>query len=117
MIAIAAAVGIMVFVAGAWLAWQLFGPSVVVMRNVGDQSAQLVLTDADRIAHVWSGQLEPGRRKRVIAWFKGEGAPEIRCRDRTSSGAANLGYVTGHLALSADIAIAGCANVVTTVDY
>ena len=117
MIAIAAAMGIIVFAAGAWLTWQLFGPSVVVMRNVGDQSAQLVLTDSDRIAHVWSGQLEPGRRKTVIVWFKGEGAPELRCRDRTSSHAANLGYVTGPMALSADIEIAGCTNVVTTVDY
>lgn len=117
MIAIAAATGIIVFLLGARLAWQLFGPSVVVMRNVGDQSAQLVLTDADRIAHVWSGQLEPGRRKTVVVWFKGEGAPDLRCRDRTSSKTANLGYVTGHMALSADIEIAGCANVETTIDY
>lgn len=117
MIAILAVVGIIVFLIVAWFAWQVFGPSRIVIRNVGDQSAQLVLTDADRTAEVWSGQLDPGRRKMVTVWFRGEGAPELRCRDRTSSNTANLGYVTGHMPMSADIEIAGCANVATTAGY
>jgi hypothetical protein len=117
MIAIPAVVGIIVLLIVAWFAWQVFGPSRIVIRNVGDQSVQLVLTDVDRTAEVWSGQLEPGRRKVVTVWFRGEGAPELRCRDRTSSNTTNLGYVTGHMPMSADIEIAGCSNFPTTVQY
>ncbi len=115
MIAGAVAAGIILFLMSAWLAWQAFGPSVVVMRNVGDQPAQLVLTDADQTAQVWTGQLEPGRWKTVIVWFKGDGAPEVRCRDQTASNTANLGYVTQHLSIGAHIKINSCANVEKTI--
>ena len=97
-------------VAGAFI-WELIAPSVIVIRNVGDQPAQLVLTDADHTTQVWSGRLDPDRRKRVIVWFKDEGSPELRCRDRISSNKAKLSYVTGHAPISADITIAGCNHI------
>ena len=108
---IAIAMGCIVLVIAAAFVWGPFAPSVIVIRNVGDQPAQLVLTDADHITRVWSGTLSPGHRKTVIVWFKHEGGPELRCRDRTSSNTAKLEYVTGYMQIRADIRIAGCDHI------
>ena len=109
-IAVAAVTGTVLLIS-AGLLWPIFGPSVIVIRNIGDQSARLALTDADHSAQVWSGTLNPGRRKTVMVWFKYEGGPELRCRDQTSSNTAQLEYVTGFMPINADVEIAGCNHI------
>lgn len=107
--------GFIVLVVAAAFVWGPCAPSVVVIRNVGNQPAQLVLTDADHATRVWSGTLAPGRRKRVIVWFRHEGSPELRCRDRTSRNATGLQYVSGYMQTNANITIAGCDHIDPTL--
>lgn len=111
LILIAAVVGFILLVVAAAFLWGPFAPSMIVIRNVGDQPAQLVLTDADHATRVWSGRLSPGRRKTVIVWFKHEGSPQLRCRDQTSSNVAGLEYVTGYMQINTTITIAGCDHI------
>ena len=101
----------------AWFAWGIFGPSTIVIENTGRQAATLVLTDAEPTVSVWSGELKPGAKKRVMVWFKYEGGPELQCRDKTSAGVAHLGYVTSHMPVNADIAVIGCDNIDVKVRY
>ncbi len=108
---VAAAIGIALVLISALLLWPILGPSVVVIRNVGNQPAQLVLTDADHSTQVWSGNLNPGHRKTVMVWFKHEGSPELRCRDQTSTNTARLDYVTGLMPIHAEVEIAGCNRI------
>ena len=108
---IVAAGGITVILIGAFFMWQIFGPSVIVMRNVGEQPAKLVLTDADHTTQMWSGRLDRGRRKTVMVWFKHEGSPQLRCRDQTSTNTAQLDYVSGLMPIYVEVEIAGCNHI------
>lgn len=101
----------------AWFAWGIFGPSTIVIENTGRQAAALVLTDAEPTISVWSGELKPGARKRVMVWFKHEGAPEIRCRDEASAGVRSFGYVTSYMPMDAHITIAGCDRIDVKIRY
>jgi hypothetical protein len=103
--------GSVVLLVTAALVWGPFAHSVIVIRNIGDKPAQLVLTDADHITRVWSGTLKPRGRKTVIVWFEHEGSPELRCHDQTSSGATGLQYVSGYMQTNAKITIAGCDHI------
>ena len=111
LVAIAAATGIVAFLICAWFGWELFGPSVITIRNVGDHPARLVLTDADQSTEMWSGELAPGRRRTVMVWFRHEGSPELRCRDQASRQTAPLGYVTSHMPMRGEVRIDGCDNI------
>jgi hypothetical protein len=111
LILIAAVMGFIGLAIAAAVVWGPFAPSVVVLRNIGVQPAQLVLTDADHSTRVWSGTLGPGGRKTVIVWFKHEGSPELRCRDQISSNATGLEYVSGYMQTNANITIAGCEHI------
>ena len=113
LIALAIPAGIVALLICAGLAWA-YRPSVIVLRNVGDQPARLVLADADHSTQMWSGELAPGGRKTAIIWFRHEGSPELRCRDITSSNIASLDYVTGFMPIDVEIAIAGCEQIDTT---
>lgn len=117
MIATVAVAGIIVLLLVASVAWEVLRPSRIVVRNIGDQSVQLLLTDADGTTQVWADRLGPGRRATVNVRFKGEGVPELRCHDGTSSNTESLGYVTDNMPMSADIEIAGCADIAATVEY
>ena len=110
-ITVAAAIAITLVLISALLLWPIFGPSVILIRNVGNQQAQVVLTDADHSTLVWSGKLDPGDRKTVRVWFKHEGGPELRCRDQISTNTAQLDYVTGLMPINAEVEIAGCNRI------
>lgn len=101
----------------AWFAWGIFGPSTIIIENKGREAASLVLTDARPTVTVWSGELKPGARKRVMVWFKYEGGPELHCRDKAGAGVANLGYVTSNMPINARIAVTGCDSIDVKIRY
>lgn len=103
----AAVVSLLVVV---WL-WSPFAPSIIIIRNVGDHPADLVLTDAGSGPPRWSGNLGPGRRKVVVIWFQNEGVPEIRCRDAVSRNSEGLDYITPHIAIFGEIAVNSCDHI------
>lgn len=107
----AAVVGLLVV---AWL-WSPFAPSVVVIRNVGDRPADIVLTDARSSPLIWSDELAPGGRKTVVVWFRDEGVPEIRCSDARSRNSKGLDYVTPHTAIFGEIAVNGCDHIAVEI--
>lgn len=111
MITVAAVAVVSMLAVASGFLWDIFGPSVIHLRNVGDRPVSLVLTDADHSTQVWSGELAPGRRRTVFVWFRHEGSPELRCRDQASSGVAPLGYVTGHMPMRGEVRIDGCDSI------
>ena len=110
-VAVAAAAAVVTLAIVSGFLWDVFGPSAIHLRNVGDRRVSLVLTDGDRSTRVWSGDLAPDRQKTVFVWFKHEGGPELRRRDQVSSQAARLGYVTGHMPIRGEIKIDGCDSI------
>lgn len=103
-------VAVVLLIGLAWL-WSPFAPSILVIRNVGNSSADLVLTDARSSPLIWSGTLDPHRRKTVVVWFKDEGVPEIRCSDAKSGNSEGLDYVTPGIAIFGEIAVNGCDDI------
>lgn len=111
-LAITSALGVVVvlFVGLVWL-WSPFAPSILVIRNVGNSAAELVLSDASSSPTIWSGRLAPDRRKLVVVWFKDEGVPEIRCSDARSRSSEGLDYVTPGIAIFGEIVVNGCDDI------
>jgi len=111
-LAITSVIGVVVvlFAGLVWL-WSPFAPSILVIRNVGNSPAQLVLSDASSSPIIWSGTLDPHRRKLVVVWFKDEGVPEIRCGDAKSRNSEGLDYVTPGIAIFSEIAVNGCDDI------
>ena len=111
-LAITSVIGVVVvlFAGLVWL-WSPFAPSILVIRNVGNSPAQLVLSDASSSPIIWSGTLDPHRRKLVVVWFKDEGVPEIRCGDAKSRNSEGLDYVTPGIAIFGEIVVNGCDDI------
>lgn len=103
--------GIGAFLWLVWLVCGALGPSTIIIENTGPEATTLRLTDADPTVTVWSGELKPRAKKRVMVWFKYEGDPELHCRDSSSSGVAYMGYVTFGMLVDARIAVTGCDNI------
>jgi hypothetical protein len=111
-LAITSVIGVVVvlFAGLVWL-WSPFAPSILVIRNVGNSPAQLVLSDASSSPIIGSGTLDPHRRKLVVVWFKDEGVPEIRCGDAKSRNSEGLDYVTPGIAIFGEIVVNGCDEI------
>ena len=111
-LAITSVIGVVVvlFAGLVWL-WSPFAPSILVIRNVGNSPAQLVLSDASSSPIIWSGTLDPHRRKLVVVWFKDEGVPEIRCGDAKSRSSEGPDYVTPGIAIFGEIVVNGCNDI------
>ena len=85
-------------------------PSVVVIRNNGDRTAQVSVEMANPGQFAWSGTLEPGDLVVRPASFS-DNSFEVECRDSDGVFPYRDGYVTNGMSFAVTITVDGCDNV------
>lgn len=53
----------------------------------------------------------------MVAWFKDEGVPEIRCSDAMSRNSEGLEYVTPGMAIAGEIVVNGCDDITVSTRF
>ena len=90
--------------------------SAVIIKNVGNQDADVAVDVVNARQFSWRGRLRPGERVVKLARFT-DNSFRITCRDAAGEHEHAGGYVTNGVPQVATITVDGCANVSTDVDF